>query len=121
MFVFMSYLTVPEADHEALERHFQERAHLVDDFPGFLHLQLLKLHGGDATHVFVTTWENRDAFRKYMKSPEHAFSHSREPGEIMARTPVRHEAAELLMDSRLDPEWRGAEGGEGSGTSSTSS
>jgi len=121
VFVFMSYLTVPEADHEALERHFHGRARLVDDFPGFRHLQLLKLHGGDATHVFVTTWESRDAFRKYMKSPEHAFSHSREPGEIMARTSVRHEAAELLMDSRLDPEWRGGHEDEGPDASSTAS
>jgi hypothetical protein len=40
-----------------------------------------------------------------MRSQEHAHSHSREPGEIMGRTGVRHEAYEVLMDSRRNPEW----------------
>ena len=105
MFVFISHLSVPEADHAALELHFRERARLVDDFPGFLYLQLMRPEGGAATHTFVTAWENRDAFRRYMRSREHATSHSREPAEIMARTQVRHEAFEVLMDSRQPVEW----------------
>lgn len=39
-----------------------------------------------------------------MKSRERAISQGREPGEIMARTEVRHEAYEVLMDSRYGPE-----------------
>jgi heme oxygenase (mycobilin-producing) len=105
MFVFISHLAVPEGDHSELERHFRERSGLVDDFPGFLYLQLLRPLGGDASHVFLTAWESREAFRHYMRSREHAVSHAREPGEIMARTQVRHEAFEVLMDSRSEPEW----------------
>ncbi len=105
MFVFISHLTVPEADHIELERHFRERSHLVDGFPGFLYLQLLRPQGGSSTHVFLTAWESRDAFRRYMRSQEHAISHSREPAAIMEHTGVRHEAFEVLMDSRSDPEW----------------
>ena len=105
MFVFISHLTVPEADHAELERHFRERSRLVDRFPGFLYLQLLKPQAGEATHTFLTAWESREAFRRYMGSQEHATSHGREPGEIMARTRVRHEAFEVLMDSRRAPEW----------------
>ncbi|HEX8692749.1 MAG TPA: antibiotic biosynthesis monooxygenase [Longimicrobium sp.] len=107
MFVFVSHLTVPEADHAELERHFRERARLVDAFPGFLYLQLLRPQAGAATHTFLTAWESRDAFRAYMTSAEHAASHSREPRAIMERTAVRHEAFEVLMDSRALPEWRG--------------
>ena len=107
MFVFISHLSVPEADHAELERHFRERSRLVDDFPGFLWLQLLKPRAGEATHTFVTAWEDAEAFRRYMKSEEHATSHAREPAEIMARTEVRHEAFEVLMDSRRSPEWLG--------------
>jgi heme oxygenase (mycobilin-producing) len=77
----------------------------VDGFPGFLYLQLLRPQAGPATHVSLTAWESRDAFRRYMKSDAHAASHAREPGEIMARTEVRHEAFEVLMDSRSAPEW----------------
>ena len=107
MFVFVSHLTVPEADHAELERHFRERSRLVDGFPGFIYLQLLKPQAGDATHTFLTAWEDRASFRRYMKSTEHAISHGREPGRIMARTEVRHEAYEVLMDSRREEEWVG--------------
>jgi heme-degrading monooxygenase HmoA len=107
MFVFVSHLTVPEADHAELERHFRERSRLVDAFPGFLYLQLLKPQAGGATHTFLTAWESRAAFRAYMTSAEHAASHAREPRAIMERTAVRHEAFEVLMDSRALPEWRG--------------
>lgn len=107
MFVFISHLTVPEADQPELERHFRERSRLVDGFPGFLYLQLLRPQAGDATHTFLTAWESREAFREYMRSTEHAASHSREPAAIMERTEVRHEAFEVLMDSRRVPEWAG--------------
>jgi len=102
MFVFISHLTVPEEDQKELERYFHERSRLVDSFPGFLYLQLLKPEAGDASHTFLTAWRDRDAFRRYMRSAEHALSHSREPKAIMGRTTVRHEAFEVLLDSRLD-------------------
>lgn len=105
MFVFISHLSVPEADRPALERHFRERSRLVDGFPGFLYLQLLTPQGGAASHAFLTAWESRQAFSNYMRSEEHHRSHSREPAEIMARTTVRHEAFEVLMDSRQPAEW----------------
>lgn len=105
MFVFISHLTVPAEDHTALESYFSQRSRLVDGFPGFLYLQLLKPQAGEATHTFLTAWESREAFRSYMRSHEHAVSHAREPGQIMAKTLVRHEAYEVLMDSRCEPEW----------------
>ena len=105
MFVFISHLSVPEADRAALARHFRQRAHLVDGFPGFLYLQLLEPQGGDASYTFLTAWESRQALSAYMRSTEHETSHSREPAEIMARATVRHEAFEVLMDSRREVEW----------------
>ena len=107
MFVFVSHLTVPAGDHAALEEHFRARSHLVESCPGFLYLQLLRPQAGQATHTFLTAWTDRDAFRHYMASEEHARSHDREPRALMARTEVRHEAYEVLMDSRQDPEWLG--------------
>ena len=107
MFVFVSHLSVPEGDRAELERYFRERSRLVDGFPGFLYLQLLRPEAGDASHTFLTAWRSREDFARYMKSEEHAVSHSREPGEIMERTTVRHHAYEVLMDSRGDPEWVG--------------
>ena len=102
MFVFISHLTVPVDDHAALEQHFRSRSRLVDGFPGFLYLQLLKPKAGAATHTFLTAWRDADAFRAYMRSAEHAISHSREPAAIMRRTSVRHEAYDVLMDSRSE-------------------
>lgn len=100
MFVFVSHLTVPEGDEGRLEAHFRERSRLVDGFPGFLYLQLLRPQAGEATHTFLTAWESREDLSRYMKSAEHAVSHGREPADIMSRTTVRHEAFEVLMDSR---------------------
>jgi heme-degrading monooxygenase HmoA len=117
LFVFISHLTVPPGDHAALERHFRERSGLVDGFPGFLYLQLMKPQAGAATHTFLTAWDSREAFRAYMGSREHAISHSREPAAIMDRTLVRHEAYEVLMDSRGAPEWQPA--GESAGAEAT--
>ncbi len=105
MFIFISHLTVGADDRSDLERHFRERAHLVDGFPGFLYLQLLRPQAGDATHTFLTAWRDRDSFKAYMLSMEHATSHSREPAEIMGRSTVRHEAYEVMMDSREKREW----------------
>ena len=105
MFVFVSHLSVPAADHAALESHFRDRSHLVEGVAGFLYLQLLKPQAGGASHTFLTAWETREAFSAYMKSQEHAISHSREPADIMERTTVRHEAFEVLMDSRSAVEW----------------
>ena len=102
MFLFISHLTVPEADQAILEEHFRNRSRLVDGFPGFRYLQLLRPQSGSATFTFLTAWDSREAFSAYMKSEEHAVSHSREPGDIMKRTDVRHEAFEVLMDSRTD-------------------
>jgi heme oxygenase (mycobilin-producing) len=107
VFVFVSHLTVPSADQAALEDHFRERSHLVDKVPGFLYLQLLRPQAGSATHTFLTAWSDKEAFRRYMASDERARSHDREPRALMARTQVRHEAFEVLMDSRQDPEWLG--------------
>lgn len=100
MFVFISHLDVPDADRASLERHFRERSHLVDGFPGFLYLQVLRPQGGSAAFSFLSAWESREAFAEYMRSDARATSKAREPHEIMARTSVRHEAFEVLIDSR---------------------
>ena len=100
MFVFISHLTVPAEDRDRLERHFQERSRLVDSFPGFRHLQLLAPRSGDSRFTFLTAWDSKDAFARYMRSVEHATSHSREPASLVARAQVRHEAIDVLMDSR---------------------
>jgi heme-degrading monooxygenase HmoA len=105
VFVFVSHLTVPEGDRAVLERHFRERSRLVEGVPGFLYLQLLRPQAGGASHTLLTAWADRDAFRRYMASEERARSHSREPADVMSRSGVRHEAYEVLMDSRQDPEW----------------
>lgn len=102
MFIFLSRLDVPPDDQPALERHFRHRSHLVDGFPGFLYLQLLRPQAGDVAFAFLTAWDTREAFAQYMRSEEHAASHAREPADIMARTAARHEAFEVLLDSRVE-------------------
>jgi heme-degrading monooxygenase HmoA len=72
------------------------------DSPAFLYLQLLRRQAGGAVFTFLTAWETREDMRRYMSSEEQRISHSREPAAIMAHTTVRHEAFEVLMDSRAE-------------------
>ncbi len=48
MFILISHLAVPGSDHDRLESHFRDRSGLVDGYPGFLYLQLLKPQAGEA-------------------------------------------------------------------------
>jgi heme-degrading monooxygenase HmoA len=100
MFVFMSHLTVSESDRDVLEAHFRDRSRLVDAFPGFLYLQVLAPQAGTGTLTFLTAWQTREAMAAYMTSEAHAVSRGRNPAAVMARAAVRHEAFEVLLDSR---------------------
>ena len=68
MFVFISHLEVPEEDRSRLEGHFRNRARLVDGFPGFIRMQLLRPESGEASFTVLTVWSDREAFQLLMDS-----------------------------------------------------
>lgn len=76
-FLSRSEISVPIEEMPALERAFSERARLVDRHAGFLGLELLRDIRSKGRYVLLTRWSNRDAFKAYMKSGDHARAHDR--------------------------------------------
>jgi heme-degrading monooxygenase HmoA len=77
MYVSMSRLRVDESRSDALVAAFRGRAHLVDDAPGFVDLQVWRSDRDPAEVLMVSRWRDRDSFTAYMRSAEHRASHDR--------------------------------------------
>ncbi len=77
MYVSLSRLRVPAHASEALIAAFRRRAHLVDQADGFVDLQVWRSDRDAGEILMVSRWQDREAFKAYMKSEEHRISHER--------------------------------------------
>ncbi len=77
MYVSLSQLRVAPERADELVAAFRRRAHLVEGFDGFLDLQVWQSDPDPTRLVMVTRWRDREAFKAYMRSEEHATSHAR--------------------------------------------
>ena len=77
VYVAMSRLRVAPDRAEQLVVAFRGRAHLVDDAPGFLDLEVWQNDRDLTELVMVSRWTDRDCFKAYMKSEAHRISHDR--------------------------------------------
>jgi heme-degrading monooxygenase HmoA len=80
--VSVSRLRVDPERAPELIRAFNDRAGLVDAFDGFLRLEVWQSDRDDGEVIMVSHWRDRAAFKAYMRSREHAFSHGRIPPEL---------------------------------------
>ena len=76
MIVAVSTLRAGPASHAGLEDAFRRRQKLVDGFPGFRRLQLVKGRGTDE-YMLLLEWDDMESFRSYVKSA--AFEHAHPP------------------------------------------
>ncbi|TML68363.1 MAG: antibiotic biosynthesis monooxygenase [Actinobacteria bacterium] len=76
-YVSVSRLRVPPERTDELVAAFRGRARLVDDFDGFLGLQVWQSDGDAGELLMVSHWRDRNCFRAYMRSDEHQVSHDR--------------------------------------------
>jgi heme oxygenase (mycobilin-producing) len=84
LYVSMSRLRVAPERVEELVSAFGQRAHLVDDAPGFVDLEVWRSDRDPGEVVMVSRWRDRAAFRDYMRSAGHAASHARIPAGLDA-------------------------------------
>ena len=77
MYVSLSRLRVPEERAEELVAAFRRRAGLVEQFDGFVDLQVWQNDRDPGELTMVSRWRDRDCFKTYMKSREHQVSHDR--------------------------------------------
>ena len=77
MYVSLSRLRIPPERADELVAAFRRRVGLVDDFDGFVDLQVWQSDRDAGELVMVSRWRDRDCFKTYMKSREHQVSHDR--------------------------------------------
>ena len=84
MYVSLSRLRVASERADELVEAFRNRAHLADHAAGFLALEVWRSDRDPDEVIMVSRWQNRESFRSYMRSREHAISHDRIPPDLQA-------------------------------------
>ncbi|MDP8907548.1 MAG: antibiotic biosynthesis monooxygenase [Chloroflexota bacterium] len=82
MYVSMSRLRVDPERSDELVAAFRRRAGLVESHAGFVDLQVWRSDRDPAEVIMVSRWQDRDAFKAYMKSSDHRVSHQRISPEL---------------------------------------
>jgi heme-degrading monooxygenase HmoA len=81
MYVSMSRLRIEPERAAELVSAFRDRVGLVDDFEGFVDLQVWQSDRDPGEILMVSRWDTRAHFTAYMRSREHKVSHARiDPG-----------------------------------------
>src|SRR6188472_2423679 len=84
MYVSMSRLRVAASESDALVDAFRRRAHLVDDAPGFIDLEVWRSDRDPEEVLMVSRWTDRASFTAYMRPERHRVSHDRIAPELQA-------------------------------------
>ena len=94
--VKINALSVPPQAGPELERRFADRAHTVQDSPGFLGFQLLRPVRGDDRYFVVTEWADEESFEAWRDGDARS-AHAGEHGK-----PVSSAASLLEFEVVLD-------------------
>ena len=87
-YVAISEIAVPAEGADALEEAFRNRLGEVDDWPGFLGLEVLRHRRHCGTYLMVSRWSSKETFQAYMRSASHKTSHARIPEGDLAPRPA---------------------------------
>lgn len=77
MFVVCNRVQVRPQHAEAFEALFLSRAGMVDGMPGFVSFQLLRPAKSEDEYMVMVTWESKEAYHGWLKSPAFKHGHSR--------------------------------------------
>ena len=67
--VKINAIEVPPDAGPELEKRFANRAHAVDNQPGFLGFQLLRPVKGEDRYFVVTHWDSEESFQAWLNGP----------------------------------------------------
>ena len=97
MIAIFNSLPVKEgAADRVVERFAESRGH-VQDFPGFVSMEVLRSEAGDEVLV-VTRWESRDAFDSWVGSDEFKKAHGRSGGGDLLRGHPQMSAYDVAVE-----------------------
>lgn len=94
--VKINAIEVPEGAGPELEKRFANRAHAVENSPGFLGFQLLRPVAGDNRYFVVTQWDSEESFAAWRDGP------AKEAHAGQARQPVATGASLLEFEVVID-------------------
>ena len=80
VYVAVSEIAVDPEGAAALEAAFRDRLGLVDGWPGFLGLEVLRHRRRPGCYLMLSRWTSKETFQAYLRSAEHDASHARIPG-----------------------------------------
>ena len=95
MIAVVNSLPVKEGAADRIVERFAESRGHVQDFPGFVSMEVLKSEGGDEVLV-VTRWRDTEAFEAWVSSESFSRAHGRGgAGELLRAHPkmTRYEVA----------------------------
>ena len=75
MIVAVSRFKASRPQAVQLEKLFKARTRRVDDYRGFLGLEVLRSIGREPTFMLITRWSDRDSLRAYMRSQDFTAVH----------------------------------------------
>jgi len=67
--VKINAIEIPEGAGPELEKRFSNRAHAVENSPGFLGFQLLRPTAGENRYFVVTQWDSEESFAAWRDGP----------------------------------------------------
>lgn len=79
-YVAVSEIAVDEQGEDALRAAFEDRLRAVDQWDGFLGLELLADRRRAGRYLMISRWRSKEVFVAYMRSDDHRESHARIPG-----------------------------------------
>ena len=87
MIAITNSLPVKEGATDQIVERFAESRGSVQDFPGFVSMEVLKSEEENEVLV-ITWWENREAFQSWVHSEEFKKAHGQGgAGELLGRPP----------------------------------
>ena len=86
MIAIFNSLPVKEGAADQIVSRFAESGGHVQDFPGFVSMEVLRSDGADEVLV-ITRWENREAFDSWVASDEFKKAHGRSGGDLLRGHP----------------------------------
>ena len=84
MIAVINRLPVKEGMADQVVERFANGRGFVQDFPGFVSMEVLCSEGADEVMV-ITRWEDKDAFDSWVRSDEFKTAHGRGGGTGMLR------------------------------------
>lgn len=97
MIAIFNSLPVKEGAADEIVARFSASRGSVQDFPGFVSMEVLRSEGDDEVLV-ITRWESREAFDTWVASDEFKTAHGRGGGGDLLRGHPKMSAYEIAVE-----------------------